>query len=175
MKHVFLFTRVPALTAGFLALLIGSSAAMGQQQIVYEREFSMISGEDNTLRIVVNADGDVSIDRPAFMTHAGEHRGTISASAWSELKLVMDGIDFDSRSLAEDIALRSRNELFYVSDPELSRFSLLDGDRAPLKEVQVESLKAYAERYSDQRLEQLRGLELQLLELMNEVIEGGAS
>ena len=169
------FARATALAAGLVALLLGSSLVLAQERLVYEREFAMISGVDNTLRIVVTADGDVTIDRPAFMTDAGEHRGNLPESAWTELQLAVESIDFSSRTLAEDVRQRSRNELFVVSDPEYSRFGLFDDNRAPLKVIEVESLRAYAQRFEDRRLEQLRNLERRLLELMDQVIEGGAS
>lgn len=77
--------------------------------------------------------------------------------------------------MAGDIRRRSRNELFHVSDPEYSRFGLFDGNRALMQPVEVESLKVYTERFPDERLEHLRKLELQLLELMHQVIESDGS
>ena len=169
------FARATAVAAGVVALLLASSLVLAQERLVYEREFAMISGADNTLRIVVTADGDVTIDRPAFMTHAGEHRGNLPESAWTELRLAIESIDFSSRALDQDVRQRSRNELFVVSDPEYSRFGMFDDSRAPLKVIEVESLKAYAQRFDDRRLKQLRDLERRLIELMDQVIEGSAS
>jgi len=89
MKRLYAFGRLSALSAGLLAMLLGSSLALAQQRLVYEREFSMIGGDDNTLRIVVYADGQLSVERPAFMTHAGEYRGVVPESIWTELAAAM--------------------------------------------------------------------------------------
>ncbi|MDT8450539.1 MAG: hypothetical protein RQ847_10265 [Wenzhouxiangellaceae bacterium] len=153
------------------ALLSAGSAAA--QQIVYEREYEMIAGGDNVLRIVVEADGSVQVDRPAFMTHSGRHQGRIPDAAWRGLLTAMRAIDFGGRALAADIRRRSANEVFHVSDAEISRFALYDADGQPLRFIEAKSISAYAERFDDARLKRLRRLEQRLLDVMTGVVGAG--
>lgn len=154
-----------------VAWLLLSASSAWAQQIVYEREFGMIAGGDNVLRIVVEADGTVTCQRPEFMTHSGLHQGHIPDAAWQGLQTAMQAIDFSGQGLAADMRQRSANELFVVSDVEISRFALFDASGQPVRFIRVESLDAYARRFDDARLEHLQQLEQRLLGVMKDVIE----
>ena len=53
--------------------------------LLYEREFTMIGMQDNTLRMELTESGELTIERPASMTHSGRHELAVQSSIYSEL------------------------------------------------------------------------------------------
>ena len=156
-------------------LVIALPALAGAQSLVYEREFTMIGGEDNVLRIELTADGTATVKRPAFMTRAGAHRGRVDAQRFRELADMLADAAGGSVGLSADLRARAANELVYVSDPEITRFARLDAARQPEVVLRAESISSWAKRFpDDQRLQRLERLEQAWLALMAEVVPGGA-
>ncbi|NKI34827.1 hypothetical protein HFP89_06575 [Wenzhouxiangella sp. XN79A] len=154
----------PWLPAGALLLL---SSGLAAQTLVYEREYTLIAEADNTLRVELHPDGRLVVERPEFMTWSGRHEFRVAPSRYQALRDAFDAAHTDTGRLYEDVQRRAANEEWIVTDPEFSRFALVDEARGPLEQVTAVSLEAWAARFDDPRLERLHDLELDLFELMN--------
>jgi len=159
------------LLLAWVALAMPASELLAQS-LLYEREFTMIGMQDNTLRMELTESGELTIERPAFMTHSGRHELAVQSSIYSELGDQLAARYADSRNLSSDIQQRARQDMRYVSDPEISRFYRLDQQGRKLDHVSGISLEAWADVYpDDQRLASLRNLERQWYQLMQRALE----
>ena len=155
-----------------LALVLPASGAMAQT-LVYEREFSLLAEADNTLRITLSADDRIVIERPAFMTWPGHYESNAAAGSHARLSRQLAGLLPLTRQLGAEINQRARNEMVYVSDPEYTRFMLLDSQRQLIDAVEMPSLQAWSANFPDDvRLRLLQDLESQWTALMDDVLAG---
>ena len=81
----------------------------------------------------------------------------------------------DSEALYEDVQQLSRQGdiEWVVTDPEFSRFAVVDSDRSVIQQVTAVSLEAWAARFEEPRLARLSALERDLFALMNSQFAGG--
>ncbi len=158
------------LVAGALLLL---SSGLVAQTLVYEREFSMIAEADNTLRVELHPDGRLIVERPEFMTWSGRHEFQVTPRRYQALREAFDAAYTDTDRLYDDVQRRAANEEWIVTDPEFSRFALVDESRGPLRQVTAVSLESWAARFDDPRLQRLHDLEVALFDLMNAQAPGG--
>lgn len=150
-----------------LSLLLLLPALASAETLVYEREFSMIAEEDNTLRIELAPDGRLVVERPLFMTRAGRYELQVDPAEYSRLRAAFETAYTDTDALHADVQRRASNEEIVVTDPEYSRFALVDEQRGPLQQVAAVSLAAWTSVFDDPRLERLEALESEWFSLMN--------
>lgn len=156
-----------------LALLL-PAAALGQA-LVYEREFALIAEADNTLRMTLDENDRLTVERPVFMTRSGRFEFQLPAGSHARMAAELARAAIDSRALDEDVQRRAANELRYVSDEEISRFLELDAQRQVRTGVEVISLEPWAAHFpDDQRLTALLELERDWYALMDQALSGGA-
>ncbi len=149
------------------ALLMLLSTALAADTLVYEREFTLIGEDDNVLRVELSPDDRMTIHRPAFMTYPGSHRLTVPAGTYKRLRSAFEAARTDSVELQRAVQQRAAETFTVVTDPEFSRFALVDPERGPLDTVTVVSLEAWAQRSDDPRLARLDRLEREFFSLMN--------
>ncbi len=135
--------------------------------LVYEREYTMVRSTENTLRITLDADENLTVLRPDFMSRAGHHSRKLPPGTFERLRdLLLEYLE-EMTALDAEIRQLSDQELRYVSDPEYSRFQLYDEQGDLVHSVRVTSLEAWAGIYRDHpRLANARGLELAWYRLM---------
>ncbi len=151
--------------------LVAMPSSSFAQSLVYEREFTMVATTDNILRMELSADGHLSVNRPAFMTHSGRHELTLAASVYSQLNDQLTARAADSENLGRELQQKAHQELRYVSDPEISRFYRMDHQGRKLDHVSAISLEAWSRIYpDDQRLAGLRTLEQHWYEIMRSAL-----
>lgn len=155
----------------FLLLGLLLSSTLAAETLVYEREYSLLAGPDNILRIEIGSDGLVTIHRPVGMTKPGTHRRWVDSSVYEQLRREFDEARVDSDRLSDDIERVAANELRVVTDPEYSRFFLLDDSRAVGRSFSVVSLEAWAQLLDDDRLERLDQFENRWFAVMNAALE----
>jgi len=168
--------RVPILVAAFACLMLGlvSGAALGQS-LVYERQFTLIAEADNTLRMALDENDLLTVERPKFMARPGRFEFQLPAGNHARMASKLARAALDSRTLDEDVQRRAVNELRHVSDDEISRFLELDGQRQVSTGVEVISLEPWAAQFPDDvRLAALLQLERDWYVLMNKALSGGA-
>jgi hypothetical protein len=159
--------------AGLLALML-PVAALGQS-LVYEREFTLIAEADNTLRMTLEANDRLTVERPVFMTRSGRFEFQLPAGSHARMASELTRVAVDSRALDEDVQRRAANEFRHVSDDEISRFLQLDEQRQPLTGVEVISLEPWAVQFPDDvRLAALLEFERDWYALMDQAMAGGA-
>ena len=161
-------TRFSACIGGMLLLI---SSGLAAQTLVYEREYTLIAEAENTLRLEVSPDDQVFMDRPVFMTYPGRHTFRAPVGTYDRLRRAFETARTDTDRLHRDIQQRAANEMQVVTDPEFSRFALVDSDRGPIDVVTVVSLEAWASRIDDQRLQRLSALEDELFAMMNAILQ----
>jgi len=152
------------------AMLVASQG-VSAQVLVYEREYTMIAEASNTLRVELSADDRMLIERPDFMTRPGRHEIQAPPGTFQRFLQAFEAADTDSQQLYLDLQRRMTEGLLVVTDPEYSRFALVEPSRGPVAEVAAVSLEGWAERIQDPRLERLHAFEREWFELMNSVIE----
>lgn len=150
-----------------LIVLGMTSSALFAQSLVYEREFTMISEEDNTIRMELTADGKLVIDRPVFMTNSGRHELSVGSFYYTQLYDQLAARSADSGDLSMEVQRQANQDMRYISDPEISRFYRLDEQGRKIDFVSAVSLEAWTRVYpNDQRLASLRHFEQQWYQLM---------
>ncbi len=169
-----------SLSARCLGLvLLGASAllpamALGQT-LVYEREFTLIAEADNSLRMTLEANDLLTVERPIFMTRPGRFEYQLPAGSHVRLAAELTRAAVDSRALDEDVQRRAENELRHVSDDEISRFLQLDARRQVTTGVEVVSLEPWSMHFPDDvRLAALLDLQRAWYDLMDRAMAGGA-
>ena len=142
------------------------------QTLVYEREYTSFQSVDNILRITLDQQGVVTIDRPSFMTHSGRHTFQVSPRRYAELSAQLTDLPFTSEELNASVRQRVGQEMFHVSHSEYTRFQLQDGARNISDAVEIVSLRAYSNRFEDHsNLSVARALEKQWLSMMDDLMQ----
>ncbi len=159
---------------GIGALLVLLSTGLAAETLVYEREYTLIAEADNTLRIELSPDDRMTIHRPAFMPYAGDHRMAVPGGTYRKFRAAFEAARTDSLELQRAVQERAAETLAVVTDPEFSRFALVDPQRGPLETVTVVSLEAWAQRIDDVRLDRLDRLERDWFSLMNAELQEAA-
>lgn len=137
------------------------------QSLVYEREFTLVGEEHNTLRIELTANGTLIVDRPAFMTNSGRHEKSIDRSVYSQMADQLSVQSEGNPQLNMELQQQAMQEMRYISDPEISRFYRLDERGRKVDSVSGISLEARARVYPNvQSLISLRELEQKWYRLM---------
>lgn len=165
-------TRISAYIGGMLLLF---SSGLSAQTLVYEREYTLIAEEENTLRIELYPDDRLIVDRPVSMTHSGLHDLQAPRGTYDRMLQKFQAAHTDSDALYEDVQRLSKagDVEWVVTDPEFSRFALVGPDRSVLQRVTAVSLEAWAARLDEPRLDKLSSMENAWFELMNSQIGGG--
>ncbi len=93
--------------------MVSAQDGLGNAELIleYRREVSMVSGQDNTMRLKIFADGRVSVHYPAFMRRAGEHQSSLTAGELNRLMASMyaSGMaDFEPETAENNIKRLSR-------------------------------------------------------------------
>ena len=122
-------------------LLICCNSAMSET-LVYERLYSHFEKGNNKLRITLNEQGVMTVDRPMFMTHPGQYTFQVDPDFYLEFSAQLAGIPVRSEQLESTFKQRVENNAIYISHPELSRFQQLDGSRNVMDSLQIESIDA---------------------------------
>ncbi|MBY6203457.1 hypothetical protein [Halomonas denitrificans] len=159
---------------GISALLVLLSTGLAAETLVYEREYTLIGEADNTLRIELSPDDRMIIHRPAFMTYPGNHRIDVTSGTYRKFRAAFEAARTDSVELQRAVQARAAGSMAVVTDPEFSRFALVDAQRGPLETVTVVSLEAWAQRIDDVRLQRLDRLERDWFSLMNSELQEAA-
>ena len=161
-------------TIAAASLILGSLLACSVAQaetLVYEREFTLIAEADNSLRMTLDPDGRLTIDRPAFMTHPGRHQIVVSPDRYLVLNESFQQAEVRSSRASANVLARAEDDIKVITDPEISRFSRLD--EAGRKSIQVsgQSIGAWAAVYPDQAgLIELHELEQAWYALMRQAL-----
>ncbi len=154
---------------GLLALI--ASASAWSQGLVYEREFTLMEGPDNVLRIMLTDSNEMFIERPVFMTRAGTHRVEVDPSLHAELASELSATSALASRASADALARADAELKFVSDPEITRFYRTDADGRKLEQVSAVSISAWLTHYPDDPgLKALNDLEQRWLALMTDAL-----
>jgi len=148
------------------AMLVASQG-VSAQVLVYEREYTMIAEASNTLRAELSADDRMLIERPAFMTRPGRHEIQAPPGTFQRFLQAFEAADTDSQQLYLDLQRRAAEERVVVTDPEYSRFALVEPGRGPVAEVAAVSLEGWVQRIRDPRLERLYAFEREWFRLMD--------
>lgn len=157
--------------ATVFALFLAAPALPAAQQLVYEREYSLMPGDSNLLSMTLEPDGTMVVERPAMMTNSGVITGNVPARHYERLRTALDTIRVTTTDLESDLRQRSRVEFFHVSDVETSRFYALDANRSVAASIEVDSLQPRAQHFDDDmRLHALRDLERQWWQLMEQIM-----
>ena len=152
-----------------LVALIPMLASAQAGELVYEREFTLLAEAENTLRMRLNENDRLTIERPIFMTHAGRYEVQMPAGTHARMSGELGRVAIDSRALDQDIQTRAANEYRHVSDDEISRFIELDAQRQVVSGVEVISLEPWSVHFPDDaRLTQLLELERAWYGLMDQ-------
>ena len=159
---------------GIGALLVLLSTGLAAETLVYEREYTLIGEADNTLRIEISADDRVVVERPLFMTRSGRHSFRAPSGTFERLRSGLKSAGADTDALHRDIQRRAAATMQVVTDPEFSRFALVDAQREPVESVTVGSLEAWSQRIQDPRLARLHALEQDFFGLMDEYVREDA-
>lgn len=164
-------TRLTACIGGMLLVL---SSGLSAQSLVYEREYTLIGEADNTLRVELFPDDRMVVERPLFMTRAGRHEVQAPEGTYDRMRSAFEASRVDSLELHRDVQRRAAEEFRVVTDPEFSRFALVDGQRGPLETVTVVSLEAWAQVIEDERLDRLDAFERDWFALMDALVREDA-
>jgi hypothetical protein len=147
---------LPRIVFGALLALASTASA---ETLVYEREFSMIAEDDNTLRIELTPDGRLTVERPVFMTRSGRYELQVDPAEYTRLRAAFEAAYTDSDRLHYDVQFKSSRDQIFVTDPEYSRFAVVDDERRPVRLVAAVSVEAWAETIDDVRLQRLQKLQ----------------
>ena len=148
-------------------LLICCNSAMSET-LVYERIYSHFELGNNKLRITLDEQGVMTVDRPMFMTHSGQYTFQVDPDLYLEFSAQFNGIPVRSEQFQSTFKQRIENGSIYISHPELSRFQRLGGSRNVMNSLHIESIDA--QRIiapNDRYLAQAAELEQQWWALMN--------
>lgn len=157
--------------ATVFAVFLASPTLLIAQQLVYEREYSLMPGGSNLLSMTLDPDGAMVIERPAMMTDSGVITGTVPSRHYENLRTALDTIQVTTTDLESDLRQRSRVEFFHVSDVETSRFYAVDANRRVAASIKIDSLQPRARHFDDDmRLRALRDLERQWWRLMEQIM-----
>ena len=142
------------------------------EMLVYEREYTSFASSDNTLRITLDQQGRVTVERPGFMTNPGHHTFQVSPRLYAELSAQLIDLPFTSEQLNASVRQRVGEEMVYVSHPEYTRFQILDGARNISDAVEIVSLQAYSSRFEDDlNLSVAQTLEQEWWDMMNALMQ----
>lgn len=177
MSRYFSRSRSPSahfLKSVLLGLAVLLPGAVLAQALVYEREFTLIAEADKSLRMTLDENDLLTVERPVFMTRSGRFEFQLPAGSHARMAAGLARAAVDSRALDEDVQRRAENELRHVSDDEISRFLQFDAQRQVTTGVDVVSLQPWAAHFPDDvRLAALLALERDWYALMDQALSGG--
>lgn len=153
-----------------LVLIICCSQAMSAT-LVYERQYSHLELGNNILRITLDEQGLLTVDRPLFMKNSGRFEAQINSVNYHELQAQLRTLSVDTERVKINFQQRRQDRPTYISHPEMSRFFLLDQSRNVLNSVEIESIDAQLMiAQDDPVVRKAYDLEQQLWQLMDNML-----
>jgi hypothetical protein len=150
-------------------LLLAIAAPVTAQVLTYEKTFALFAGGDRRLTVTIDANGEMSIHRPAVMTRAGDYHALVPTSTYAELAVELSVLSAYTPMLQTRVGQRTAAELYVVTDQDLTIIRVRDPAMGKVVEIRFPALEAWARHYPDDvELQRMADLEQRIWALMDQ-------